>query len=270
LASERRWPGLDSSLCTLDRIVFRGRGQLGTGVRVHRFPNNNDKNDHHTFRRVQCTGFTYAGFVLEGRNAKAIILDDCLIQSRHGGLYGIDTVRDGAPHAVGGVPRDGIYNRGAQVLAYGIRIVGVTNAVRIGDRNGTFSIDGGYSEDCARLLTVPRYEEPPGAGGPCAITIRGFRFAIQHMVSDGVIVDCQGGSLAILDCTLGSFDPGKQVKIHVSTRGSFRFEGNFLTSDPVGEEVPVVFTGAEPDGARSEWGRKNRVYRGAGMATLVP
>jgi hypothetical protein len=196
LASERRWPGLDSSLCTLDRIVFRGRGQLGTGVRVHRFPNNNDKNDHHTFRRVQCTGFTYAGFVLEGRNAKAIILDDCLIQSRHGGLYGIDTVRDGAPHAVGGVPRDGIYNR------------------------GTFSIDGGYSEDCARLLTVPRYEEPPGAGGPCAITIRGFRFAIQHMVSDGVIVDCQGGSLAILDCTLGSFDPGKQVKIHVSTRGS--------------------------------------------------
>lgn len=265
-----RWPGLDSSLCTLDRIVFRGSGQLGTCVRVHRFPNNNDKNDHHTFRRVQCTGFTYAGFVLEGRNAKAIVLDDCLIQGRNGARYGIDTVRDGAPFAVTGVPRPGIYNSGAQVFAYGIRIVGVTDAVRIGDRNGNFSIEGGYSEDCARLLTVPHYEAPPGAGGPCAITIRDFRFAIEHMVSDGIIVDCQGGSLAILDCTLGSFYRGKQVKIHVNTKGSFRFEGNFLTSDPEGDEDPVVFTGSEPDGAASEWGRKNRVYRGAGMVPLMP
>jgi hypothetical protein len=260
-----RWPGLDSSLCTLDRIVFRGSGQLGTCVRVYRHPGHNEKNDHHTFRRVQCTGFTYAGFVLEGRNAKAIILDDCFIQGNNVGLFGIDTSRDGAPDSVGGIPRKGIYNSGAQVFGFGVRIVAVTSsAVRIGDRNGNFSIEGGYSEDCARLLLVPDYGT--GSGGPCAISIKDFRFAIQSMAADGVIVDCRGGSLSIIDCTLGSFLPGKQVKIHVSTKGSFRFEGNFVTSD--GDDI--VFTGSPPDGATSEWGKKNRAYRGGGMTPLVP
>src|SRR5215207_867193 len=251
-----RWPGLDSSLCTLDRIVFRGGGHLGTCARVHRHPSNNDKNDHHTFRRVQCTGFTYAGLVLEGRNAKAVVLDDCLIQGSNVGLYGVDTVRGGAPAAVGGMPRRPTYNSGAQVFGFGVKIVGVTaRAVRVGDRNGNFSLEGGYSEDCARLLLVPDYGT--GSGGPCAISIKDFRFAIENMAADGVIVDCRGGSLSIIDCTLGGFLPGKQVKIHVSTKGSFRFEGNFVTS--AGDDI--VFTGSEPDGASCEWGRKNRAYR---------
>jgi hypothetical protein len=263
--ARNRWPGLDSSLCTLDRIVFRGSGQLGTCVRVHRHPNNNAKNDHHTFRRVQCTGFLYAGFVLEGRNAKAIILDDCFIQGHNVALYGIDTVREGAPAVVGARPRTGIYNSGAQVFCRGVRIVGITNyAVRIGDRNDNFSIQGGYSEKCARLLSVPKYTR--SAGRPCAISIEDFRFAIQNMAADGVIVDCQGGSLSIVDCTLGGF-LRKQVKIHVRTKGSFRFEGNFVTS--AGDDI--VFTGNRPDGAVTEWGRKNRAYRGrGGMKPLVP
>jgi hypothetical protein len=213
---------------------------------------------------VQCTGFTYAGFVLEGRNAKAVILDDCLIQGNNVGLFGIDTLRNGAPFRVGGIPHRGTFNSGAQVFCFGVKIVGVTAcAVRVGDRNGNFSLEGGYSEDCARLLTVPAYGT--GSGGPCAISIKDFRFAIEHMATDGVIVNCRGGSLSIIDCTLGSFLAGKQVKIHVSTKGSFRFEGNFVTS--AGDDI--VFTGSEPDGACSEWGKKNRAYRGAGMTPLV-
>jgi hypothetical protein len=262
-----RWPSLESSLCTLDRIVFRGGGLIGTCVRVHRHPTDNDKNDHHTFRRVQCAGFAYAGFVLEGRNAKAIILEDCFIQGRHAGLFGIDTVRDAAPATVGGTPNPGIYNSGAQVFCYGIRIVGVENAVRIGDRNGNFSIDGGYSEDCARLLLVPDYDQ--GAGGPCAISIKDFRFALSRVASDKIIVDCRGGSLSIIDCTIGSLQPHQHAKIHVSTQGSFRFEGNFIPShDP---PANVIFTDHLPDGASSEWGKRNRTYRGSGgMVPLVP
>jgi hypothetical protein len=63
------------------------------------------------------------------------------------------------------------------------------------------------------------------------------------------IVDCRGGSLSIIDCTLGTFLAGLQVKIHVDTKGLFRFEGNFLTSD--GDNV--VFTGSCPDGGPSTW-----------------
>jgi hypothetical protein len=263
-----RWPSLESSFCTLDRIVFRGGGLLGTCVRVYRHPTDNGKNDHHTFRRVQCAAFAYAGFVIEGRNAKAIILDDCFIQGRNTGLFGIDTVRDAAPAAVGGTPNPGIYNSGAQVFSYGIRIVGVETAVRIGDRNGNFSIDGGYSEDCARLLLVPHYDDP-GSGGPCAISIKDFRFALRRVASDRIIVDCRGGSLSIIDCTLGSLQPHQHAKIHVHTPGSFRFEGNFIPSDdPPGN---VIFTDRPPDGAITEWGQKNRTYRGhGGMVPLVP
>ena len=258
------WSGLDSSHCSLDRIVFRGGGHLGTCVRVYRHPDDNAKNDYHRFSNVQCTGFTYAGFVLEGRHAKAIVLDGCLIQGNMVGLYGIDTVRDGAPPMVPGPfpgPRRGTYNDGAQVFGHGVSVVGVTESVvRIGDRNGNFLLDGGYSEKCARLLRVPEYGT--GSGGPGAISIRNFRFAMENIADDKIIVDCRGGSLSIIDCTLGHLPESPPVKIHVRTNGSFRFEGNFVTN--------LEFTGSVPDGAASEWGKKNRVSRGNSMEPLIP
>jgi hypothetical protein len=258
------WAGLDSSHCALDRVVFRGGGHLGTCVRVYRHPDDNAKNDYHRFSNVQCTGFTYAGFVLEGRNAKAVVLDGCLIQGDMVGRYGIDTVRDGAPPMAPSPlpgPRRGTFNDGAQVFCYGVSVVGVTeSAVRIGDRNGNFLLDGGYSEKCARLLRVPEYGA--GSGGPCAIAIRNFRFALGNIANDRIIVDCRGGSLSIVDCTIGHLEASPPVKIHVQTNGSFRFEGNFVAS--------VEFTGRAPDGAPGEWGKKNRVYRNGGMEPLIP
>jgi len=255
------WAGLDSSHATLDRIVFRGGGHLGTAVRVYVY-GDDIKNDYHRFSNVQCSGFTYAAFKLEGRNAKAIILDRCLIQSVDG-EYGIDTVRGGAPPMVPGPlpPPKGTFNSGAQVFCYGINIVGVRCAVRIGDRNGNFSIEGGYSEKCGRLLLVPAYGT--GSGGPCAISIKDFRFALGETPAEVPIVECQGGSLSIIDCTLGSFRDGP-ITIDVTTSGSFRFEGNFAAGG-------VIFTHHTPDGAPSEWGKKNRIHKsGEGMEPLIP
>jgi hypothetical protein len=255
------WPGLDSSHCTLDRIVFRGGGHLGTAVRVY-VHGDDIKNDYHRFSNVQCSGFTYAAFKLEGRNAKAIILDRCLIQSLDG-KYGIDTVRGGAPPMVPGPlpPPKGTFNSGAQVFCYGVNIVGVQCAVRIGDRNGNFSIEGGYSEKCGRLLLVPGYGT--GSGGPCAISIKDFRFALGETTAGVPLVECHGGSLSIVDCTIGHFDEGP-VTFQVDTQGSFRFEGNFVAGG-------AIFTDHTPDGAPSEWGKKNRVYKpGQGMEPLVP
>jgi hypothetical protein len=43
--------------------------------------------------------------------------------------------------------------------------------------------------------------------------IKDFRFALDETPADDLIVDCRGGSLSIIDCTLGSRLEDRQVKI---------------------------------------------------------
>jgi hypothetical protein len=80
--SDRKKPmaGLSSSLMTVRDVIFSGRGVLGTAIRVHLENIDRDvKNDHHRFERIQIRGCRHAGLVLEGRNAKALHLDQVVM-----------------------------------------------------------------------------------------------------------------------------------------------------------------------------------------------
>jgi hypothetical protein len=58
------------------RVIGQGRLTRGFHVRLVN-PDEDEKNDHHSFEGVTVSGYKHAAFVLEGRNAKNLGLERC-------------------------------------------------------------------------------------------------------------------------------------------------------------------------------------------------
>jgi hypothetical protein len=274
---------LNSSLMTVRDVIFRGKGALGTAVRVYLANACRDlKNDHHRFEHIRITGCTYAGLVLEGRNAKAIHLDQIVMAGSDDGVavcrYGVLTVAnccpmslnsDGSPGPIGDPNVNGgnaVFNHGASFIAIGGQMAGNAVAnVYIGDRNDELVLQGIYSEKSARWLVVPDYG--PGSAGAFPVVMVGCRYSVnKNTPADLEIVQFYAdGPLAIETCRFGQRKPGEQLRIRYQppvSPGTFSMRNSSISNDRDGN----VFV-AEPP---SNWDYQivNRGYKDGQHARL--
>jgi hypothetical protein len=262
---------LPSSLMTVRSVIFSGRNALGTAIRVHLENVAKDtKNDHHRFERLQITGCTYAGLVLEGRNAKAIDLDQVVVAGEVC-RYGVLTVAncspmslnpDGTPGQIGDPAVNGgnpVYNHGASFTAIGGQLAGNTVAnVYIGDRNDELVLQGIYSEKSARWLVVPDYGT--GSAGAFPVKMVGCRYSKnKNTPGDFEIVQFYAdGPLEIDTCRFGQRQPGEQLRIRYEPKvapGTFSMRNSSISNDGDGN----VFV-AEPP-SNPDYVFVNRGYR---------
>jgi hypothetical protein len=269
--------GLDSSLLTVRAVIFRGRAGLGTAIRVYlNDVDADEKNDHHRFERLQISGCTYAGLVLEGRNAKALHLDQVVMTGTVGGVevcsYGVLTVAnmspismraDGTPGPIGDPAVNGgkpVFNKGASFTAIGGQMAGNREAnVFIGARNDELVLQGIYSENSARWLVVPDYDAK-GSVGAFPVKMVGCRYAVnKNTPADGIIVVfCADGPLEIDTCSFGQRKPGEQLWICYNPKvapGTFSMRNSAISNDGDGN----VFVCEAP--SNSDYPVVNRGYR---------
>jgi hypothetical protein len=290
--SDRKRPmrTLNSSLMTVRDVVFSGQGALGTAIRVYLAKNGPDaKNDHHRFERLSIRGCTYAGMVLEGRNAKALHLDQVVMAGGRTAAdtgagsnavcqYGVLTVANmspmsmnsngspgpiGDPEVNGGEP---LYDHGASFTAIGGQMAGnkVAN-VYIGDRNDELVLQGIYSEKSGRWLVVPRYGQ--GAAGAFPVKMVGCRYsANKNTPRDREIIQfLADGPLEIDTCRFGQRNPGEQLRIRYVPNiapGSFSMRNSSISNDGDGN----VFVAEPPSNA--DYQVINRGYRNNQHARL--
>jgi hypothetical protein len=284
---EKPMAGLPSSLMTVRDVIFSGRGALGTAIRVHlQDIARDEKNDHHRFERIQIRGCRHAGLVLEGRNAKAIHLDQIVMagfaddDADDDGMcrYGVLTVANaspttmranGSPGPVGDPAVNGgkpVYNHGASFTAIGGQMAGNTVAnVYIGDRNDELVLQGIYSEKSARWLVVPDYGA--GAAGAFPVKMVGCRYtANNNTPADLEVVQFYAdGPLEIDTCRFGQRNPGEQLRIRYEPKvapGTFSMHNSSISNDGDGN----VFVGEAP--SNSDYEVVNRGYRAKQHARL--
>jgi hypothetical protein len=279
----RPMPTLNSSLMTVREVIFRGQGALGTAIRVHLSANVPDaKNDHHRFERLSIRGCTYAAMVLEGRNAKALHLDQVVMAGDRTNAdtgrgdnaacqYGVLTVAnmspismnpDGSPGPIGDPAVNGgnpLYDHGASFTAIGGQMAGnkVAN-VFIGDRNDELILQGIYSEKSARWLVVPPYGQ--GSAGAFPVKMVGCRYnASRNTPKDREIIQFHAdGPLEIDTCRFGQRQRGEQLRIRYIPNvapGSFSMRNSSISNDGDGN----VFVGEPPSNA--DYQIINRGYR---------
>jgi hypothetical protein len=277
------WPDLTSSLMTARDVIFRGQGALGIAIRVYLHSLEDDaKNDHHRFERLQISGCTYAGLVLEGRNAKAIHLDQVVMSGTISDAevcrYGVLTVAnmcptsmmaDGKPGPIGDARvNDGkpVFNHGASFIAIGGQLAGNTLAnVYIGDRNDELVLQGIYSEKSGRWLVVPDYEQ--GSVGAFPVKMISCRYSKnRNTPSDLEIVQFYAdGPLEIDTCRFGQRTPGEQLRIRYAPNvkpGTFSMRNSAISNDGDGN----VFVGEVP--TNCDYPMVNRGYRGGKLVQL--
>ena len=190
-------------------------------------------NDRMTFNRVVGGGYTGAGFVLEGRNAKSYEIRSCKLYGKGVARAGIDTST---------VP-----GSGAAFTASNVTFAGHTDAdIIIGDRNDTLTIESCYSEDSHRFLRVLDTGPGTSSGRPLPTLLKQIRFATgPSFAADGEAVQFEAcGPLEIQGGSWGNETPGHQVKIRFSPKpapGAFTARG-FFANDGDG----VVFNGQKP------------------------
>jgi hypothetical protein len=284
--------GLDSSLMTVRDVIFRGQARLGTAIRVYlnkdgaNQKNDHDvepdkevgdkKNDHHRFERLQISGCTYAGLVLEGRNAKALHLDQVVMMGTVKGVevcqYGVLTVAnkspismraDGTPGPIGDPDVNGgkpVFNKGASFTAIGGQMAGNREAnVYIGARNDELVLQGIYSEKSARWLVVPDYKAE-GSVGAFPVKMVGCRYTVNpNTPEDGIIVVfCADGPLEIDTCSFGQRQEGEQLRICYNPKvppGTFSMRNSAISNDGDGN----VFVCEAP--SNQDYQVVNRGYR---------
>jgi hypothetical protein len=303
-ANPKHWPGLTSSLNTVRDVAFRGQARLGTCVRVRLYDHGNDeKNDHHRFERLQCSGYTYAAFVLEGRNAKAITLDQVQTTSTvrpqedtgetRRGYWGVLTIANASPmqiNADGTVPlrEDGtmlaigdprvdsgdvVYNKGASFFVQGGQFAGNRGAnFAIGDRNDALVISGAYSEKSARMLWVPDYPAGVEGGvGAFPVVVIGGRFSSigDNVPADreAIQFDADTGLLTLIGFRLGHRVAGEQFRIRC--KAVLVMYGCEVSNDGDGN----VFTGQVPrnaDYTTATFGYRAGKDTDLGLGVVIP
>jgi hypothetical protein len=279
----KHWANLTSSLMTVRDVIFRGRGALGIAIRVHLFRVEDDaKNDHHRFERLQISGCTYAGLVLEGRNAKALHLDQVVMSGTISDVeicrYGVLTVAnmsptslmaDGNPGTIGDPAVNGgkpVYNHGASFTVIGGQMAGNTVAnVYIGDRNEALVLQGIYSEKSARWLVVPDYEV--GSAGAFPVKLIGCSYTKNRNTPTDleVVQFFADGPLEIDTCSFGQRNPGEQLRIRYEPNvkpGTFSMRNSAISNDGDGN----VFVGDVPN--NGDYPVVNRGYRAGKLAQL--
>jgi hypothetical protein len=282
-SNPKHWANLASSLLTVRDVIFRGQGGLGIAIRVHLFRVEDDaKNDHHRFERLQISGCTYAGLVLEGRNAKALHLDQIVMSGTISDVevcrYGILTVAnmcptsmmaDGSPGTIGDPAVNGgepVHNHGASFTAIGGQMAGNTVAnIFIGDRNDELVLQGIYSEKSARWLVVPDYGQ--GSVGAFPVKLVGCRYSKNDNTPDDleIIQFYADGPLEIDSCRFGQRNPGEQLRIRYApmvSPGTFSMRNSAISNDGDGN----VFVGDAPN--NSDYQVVNRGYRAGELAQL--
>jgi hypothetical protein len=244
--------GLESSRVSWSNIVVRGQGNLIGGFHVKLFdPENDIKNDYHSFHGVVVSGYTGAAFTLEGQNAKNPSFDRCqcvgIAAGKRIGEYAVDTGR---------VPGKG----GSFHWSRGVVGGNAKADFRIGDRNDTIGIDGVYSEKSARMLLMPHFSH--GGGEACPVLLENYRFATATpdlVAEDGEIIQCEAaGPLTMIACKMGSGIEGQQLRIRYDPRpapGAFNFIGNAIGDAGDG----LIFTASPPT---MPFEAANLAYRG--------
>jgi hypothetical protein len=232
-----------SSQAVIEDVAIRGRTRLETGVHVRLFDVNADeKNDHHRFNRVLVNGYTRSGFVLEGRNAKALSFTECLC------LGAIDE----KPFGRSCIDTEVIPRHGASFSWRGGAAVGHTDVdFSIGDRNDALLISAVYSEKSSRFLRVR--DSSHVSGMPFPVTVESVRFANNFAAVDGEVVQFfSTGPLTITGGRWGSEGAPKRVPrfrfdppgVKGKTAAAFVFTGNYVTGPSAAifpAKPPTVF-----------------------------
>jgi hypothetical protein len=268
---------------TVRDVIFRGQGALGIAIRVHLASVEDDaKNDHHRFERLQISGCTYAGLVLEGRNAKALHLDQVVMSGTISDAevcrYGVLTVANMSPTSLmadgslgtigdpainGGEP---VFSHGASFTVMGGQMAGNTVAnVYIGDRNEELVLQGIYSEKSARWLVVPDYG--PGSAGAFPVKLIGCSYNTNRNTPGDleVVQFFADGPLEIDTCSFGQRQPGEQLRIRYEPNvkpGTFSMRNSAISNDGDGN----IFVGDVPNNC--DYPVVNRGYRDGQLAQL--
>lgn len=251
-AADPQWPGLTSSRVTVRDCIFRGQAYLGTACRVYLYDvNNDDKNDHHRFERLQIAGCTHAALVPEGRNPKAVHLDQIEMIGTVGDTevcdYGVLTVAnlcpltlnvDGTPGALGDPSVNGgapVYNHGASFTAIGGQWSGNTVAnILLGSHTDSILVQGIHSSASGRWLHVPAYPDTvSGMNLASPVTLDSCRYeAGANTPADGELVIFEAdGPLIIRGCNWTDQTTDQQHHIRLESNvppSTFVFEGNSL------------------------------------------
>jgi hypothetical protein len=135
------------------------------------------KNDHHHFERVQIQGYTHSGVVLQGDQPQAITLDQCQIQGRDSGLYGINCAEPiaGAFRAVGFTFRNGTIMENQYADIYYPRNYG-----------DTLLVDGVHSEGSRRFFDMPDFAQDASNQDHTVIALRNVKHhsaSVQKTIS---------------------------------------------------------------------------------------
>jgi hypothetical protein len=268
--------GLDSSKNRIVGMELSGKDRTAFGCRVKLYDYDlsaaigDVKNDHHRFRDISASGFTYAAFVGEGRNAKDLMFEGCFVQGISGDPstteLGLTTVTRGVEAFLASDDSLKQYSKGAHLTWIGGQMVNNKCDFESGDHgSGCMVIIGVYSEKSGMALRVPRYGS--GQIAPGAITLIGYKWSSGQINADHVVVeDESGGALNSIGCQWGTAQLGRYLQFRKdptpALAGPFVFQGNFVENDGDGQVFPVQ----KPDG--TEYQNSNYAYRSAVQSRL--
>lgn len=249
---------LQSSHNTLERILLSGGDNMDLGVRVKLYDYDGSqgigdiRNDHHRFYDCRISGYRFAAYLLEGRNAKDLKITDSFTQGMggpdYGSMYTVCTVSRSLEAWRAGDPDLEIFNQGGAFeftgqasASDGPNMSGNLGAnFRIGDRNDDIVINKAYSEKSARHLLVEDYGS--GSSGFCSVTLNSNKFnAGSNFAEDGEVVQWFNapGPLNIWGGTYGRPKPGLQMRFRHEGSCAFNMEGISLANAGDGQVFPV-------------------------------
>lgn len=239
-----------SSGFTADNVFFNcGEGKCAQPFYVQRTPDG-AKNDHHTFRKVQAQGYSFAFARLEGQASVNNMFIGCRAQSRDYGSYGI-------------YAKDDVnINEGGQFQVEG----GIWMEHDIADfytntRLGTNLIHKAFGEQSARHLIV---EDAGSAYAGVLHIIRDCRFTVPNSLlpADGEIVQVYAGGLVIDSNTFGVVAANQDFRfrydVPAAKRLGFMFTGNVVNTSLAAGHFPAL----APDSVAGS-------YRRTGSATVA-
>jgi hypothetical protein len=124
------------------------------------------KNDHHHFERVQIQAYTHSGVVLQGDQPQANTFDQCQIQGRNSGLYGINCAEPiaAAFRTVGFTFRNGTIMENQYADIYYPRNYG-----------DTLLVDGVHSEGSRRFFEMPDFAQDASNQDHTVIVLRNVK-----------------------------------------------------------------------------------------------